>query len=276
MTTPFNPSYSTSSEISLIEKVCRCKTCPMNGAPQLIAQFSKSHGKDDNRHAWCKTCERTYSRQWRLDHLDYKRKKNLEWGKTHRSQNNEAVRKWRLKNPDYGRAKNKEWREKNPEKVKESQRRWKLANPDYQRPSRTGDAAPPKRNNKKLQKETWQNKAFRRCKYRAADKSVPFEMKSSDLLDSSTGELPIFCPIFPHIRLDYASGPDRRCWASVDRIVPELGYVTGNVAVISFVANLWKNDGSNPEERSRIIALMRGPEKKKEPLPNQPSLFDGL
>jgi hypothetical protein len=71
------------------------------------------------------------------------------------------------------------------------------------------------------------------------------------------GTLPIFCAIFPHIRLDYQHGEDRRTWATVDRIVPQLGYVTGNVHVISNAANIWKSNGSNPSERKRITAIMR-------------------
>ena len=44
------------------------------------------------------------------------------------------------------------------------------------------------------------------------------------------------------MRLDYAGGGDRRLWASVDRIKPELGYVKGNVRVISLAANMAKMD----------------------------------
>ena len=45
---------------------------------------------------------------------------------------------------------------------------------------------------------------------------------------SDLDPLPKFCSVFG-ILLDYKSGPDRRLWASVDRIKPELGYVKGNV-----------------------------------------------
>ena len=101
-------------------------------------------------------------------------------------------------------------------------------------------------------------------------------MIAADLLDRNTGELPVFCPIFKNIRLDYNAGSDYRLWASVDRIVPDLGYVSGNVWVISNAANMWKSNGSNPEERERIVSLMQGQKKKKDSSPDQPSLFDGL
>src|SRR5208282_2653860 len=128
----------------------------------------------------------------------------------------------------------------------EKDRRWRAANKDRDRQR--------KREHDRL--KPWQDKAVTNCHARARQKGVPRGMKGSDLLDPKTGALPVFCPIFPHIRLDYNQGPDRRCWASVDRKVPELGYVTGNVWVISLAANTWKSNGSSPLERARITSLM--------------------
>lgn len=99
-------------------------------------------------------------------------------------------------------------------------------------------------------------------------------MDGNDLLDHKTGELPEFCPIFPNIRLDYNQGSDRRCWASVDRKVPTLGYVTDNVWVVSMAANTWKTNGSNPQERRKIVSLMVPKQKKQKINSNQSSLFD--
>lgn len=129
------------------------------------------------------------------------------------------------------RAKEQKWRDNN--KLKDNQR--KRAH-DQNRP--------------------WEFKARENCRKRAREKSVPFNMRASDLLLPTTSALPEFCPIFPHIRLDYAQGPDRRLWASVDRVVPALGYVTGNVWVVSQAANTWKSNGSNPQERAIITKLM--------------------
>lgn len=103
----------------------------------------------------------------------------------------------------------------------------------------------------------WTRTALIRCKTRANQKGIPFNIDSTDLLGSD-GSLPKFCCIFPHIEMDYKAGSDRRLWASVDRIVPELGYTKGNVCVISFAANIWKNNGSNEAERKRIIEIMTG------------------
>jgi len=104
----------------------------------------------------------------------------------------------------------------------------------------------------------WISKALSKCKERASKKGLPFNITGEDLLDPRTRTLPEFCPIFPHIRLDYSAGTDRRVWASVDKIVPELGYVKGNVCVMSFSANFWKSNGSSDAERARIIEIMTG------------------
>jgi hypothetical protein len=104
--------------------------------------------------------------------------------------------------------------------------------------------------------EKWSKRAIHSIRDRAKNKGIPFDIKQSDLLDPLTGKLPEFCPLFPNVRMDYSSGPDRRKWASVDRIVPELGYIPGNVCVISNGANTWKNNGSSPAERKRIIQII--------------------
>jgi hypothetical protein len=121
----------------------------------------------------------------------------------------------------------------------------------------------------------WEKKIISNCKRRAHDKKVPFGMNPTDLYDPNTSALPVFCPIFPNIRLDYNNGPDRRLWASVDRKVPALGYTSDNVWVVSMAANTWKTNGSNPEERARIVKIMSPKQKSKSRLsmPKQPSLF---
>jgi len=125
-------------------------------------------------------------------------------------------------------------------------------------------------------KSSWGKRHAKACKESALRKGVPFELTAEDFNDPTTGELPTHCPIFPSVVLDYEAGPNRRHWASVDRIVPELGYTKGNVAVISNGANTWKSNGSSPEERRRIIQIIAGSQKAKrtEVTQEQKSLFN--
>jgi hypothetical protein len=109
----------------------------------------------------------------------------------------------------------------------------------------------------------WEEKAADRCNKRAHKKGLPSGMKPADLYDPNTGALPVFCPIFPDTRLDYQSGPNRRTWASVDRKIPALGYVSGNVWVVSNSANTWKSNGGNEKDKKIIEKLTRNGRKTK-------------
>lgn len=110
--------------------------------------------------------------------------------------------------------------------------------------------------------EPWEKKIIHGCRSRASKKGVPFNMKPEDLYDH-TGSLPIFCPIFPDTRLDYKAGPNHRAWASVDRKIPALGYVSDNVWVVSMAANTWKSNGGSEKDKIIIKKLMRNNNKTK-------------
>ena len=77
---------------------------------------------------------------------------------------------------------------------------------------------------------------------RAKKFNLPFNLELSDLV------VPDVCPILgiPLVRNVDGRGQSHNS-PSVDRILPELGYVKGNVQIISTRANVMKNDAS-PEE----------------------------
>ena len=251
---------------SPITKICTNKTCPHNGLSQLISNFTKASDEIDGFNNQCRTCTTASSHKWSRENAPKMRANEKRWRHENLEHVRELERERYRKNPEPKRAakeryKNshpnswKEYYAKNSEKIKE---RGRIYGREHYRDNRT---------------RLWASHATSACKQRAKKKSVPFAMSPSDLLDHSTGKLPEFCPIFPHIRLDYDAGPDRRCWASVDKIVPELGYVSGNVWVISMAGNTWKMNGSNRAEREIIVALMHGNKRKSEPHPQQQSLF---
>ncbi len=90
---------------------------------------------------------------------------------------------------------------------------------------------------------------------RAACKDVPFKITKQDILNVWTD----VCPIFNH-RLERftgngtnGSGP----WSpTLDRIVPELGYVPGNIQVISNRANMMKGNAT-PDELLQFAAWIQ-------------------
>jgi hypothetical protein len=75
------------------------------------------------------------------------------------------------------------------------------------------------------------------ARFRARAKGLPFNLRIEDV------QIPVFCPVLG-IRLkrhDLSAAP------SIDRKIPRLGYVRGNVTVMSRRANLLKNNASASE-----------------------------
>ena len=252
-------------------KRCASRQCEQLGIPQPLENFAKNRSKEDGLQSFCRKClsrvkrarERSFPRipddQIKICSECKVPKPALEFFSNRYSPDGVGVC-CKLcaatstaasieKNKDHYKAKSKEWASNNGDKMRASCRKWN--------------------------KNRWAIKALGSCRNRAAKKGLPFDMTTDDLLDKETGNLPISCPIFPHIVLDYRAGGDQRLWASVDKIVPKLGYVSGNVWVISKAANTWKSNGSNRAERERIVEIMTG---KKHWIPpadtGQGSLFD--
>lgn len=88
-----------------------------------------------------------------------------------------------------------------------------------------------------------------RIKSKCIKEHIPFNLTVSDII------IPDCCPILG-IKLEFGRS-DGEKWRdnspSIDRIIPSLGYVKGNVLVISYRANRIKNDATI-EELIRIAS----------------------
>ena len=95
--------------------------------------------------------------------------------------------------------------------------------------------------------------AFRRwftnVRSRARRAGIPFDLALEDVF------VPDFCPVLG-IRLVWTGRAGAEDNPSLDRLVPQKGYVKGNVAVISRRANRIKNDGTRAEHE-RIVEWLR-------------------
>lgn len=118
---------------------------------------------------------------------------------------------------------NKQWREKNKERLREYNRQYHLNNKHYAREYRLRNI------------ETFMIKEARK---RAIERNIPFDITKEDII------IPTFCPIL-NIKLERCGKQGHA--PSLDRIIPELGYVKGNIAVISQRANSLKNNMSIDE-----------------------------
>jgi hypothetical protein len=100
------------------------------------------------------------------------------------------------------------------------------------------------------------------AKSRCKDSDIPFDIEVEDLVP-----FPLYCPVLG-IELDWLA--DARSVVdyapSVDRLDPSLGYVRGNVTIISNRANRIKNDASLEEVRKVVSWL----ETKKDALVERP------
>ena len=88
-----------------------------------------------------------------------------------------------------------------------------------------------------------------RAKQRAKKYNIPFSLLPSDI------KIPEFCPILG-IRLDWHDKQGGNSNSpSLDRIIPELGYIPSNVHVISKKANLIKTNAT-PDEIRKVATWL--------------------
>jgi hypothetical protein len=109
-------------------------------------------------------------------------------------------------------------------------------------------------------KRTYKRKNYRefpvryllyRAKDRAKIANVPFNITKKDIV------IPTHCPVLG-IPLEISSGSGGSDYSpALDRIIPQLGYVPGNIIVISKKANQIKNNG-NAEEIGKVYDWLRG------------------
>jgi len=100
-----------------------------------------------------------------------------------------------------------------------------------------------KRNKRKLHKKDPRCEMLRAARKRAKEKHLPFDITIEDLIISEV------CPVLDiPLSVGTWNSPNS---PTLDRVIPSLGYVKGNVMVISRKANTIKNDAT-PQELRRI------------------------
>jgi hypothetical protein len=136
------------------------------------------------------------------------------------------------------------------------------ASPDARRPPTpvpTGTPPQPKRN-RYLQRQdgetamAWRQRTWASLRHgNSSTKGLPDELQMKHLRASDL-VWPTHCPVLG-IELDY-TGKDFNYGWSIDRLIPALGYVPGNVFIISRLANRIKNDATAAEVE-QVLLWMR-------------------
>lgn len=166
-----------------------------------------------------------------------------------------ARRKWYEKNKADQRVKALARYHANPERNRAKQRAYKLRHKERLAKQDREKAKLKRAKNpdeiRRIDREAYaRNKRVRLIKgirQRALKNGIPFDLVAHEM------EWPTHCPVFG-VELNYTAGfppPDNA--VSVDRIIPENGYVKGNVQVISWLANRMKSNAS----RNQILAFAK-------------------
>ena len=134
------------------------------------------------------------------------------------------------RNAEYQLQRQRQWRANNPDLLKEQGKRSKATREERYRANPLGYL-------------------LMIAKSRAKKSDINFDINVEDL------ELPSICPILLE-PIDILNS-SYRYGASLDRVNNELGYVKGNVRVISRKANRLKGDAT-ADQLLRVVAYMRG------------------
>lgn len=156
-------------------------------------------------------------------------RKRYEEDVDYRERKNEIARKSRAGNKERAREWARKYRENNQDAVKATNNAWYNAKSDAER--------------KEYSKAKYYKDLIRtmlsNAKGRATRQNIPFTISQDDIT------IPDMCPVLG-IPLMWMVGMGRMNdnSPSLDKIVPELGYVPGNVCVISWRANRLKSDAT--------------------------------
>jgi len=104
----------------------------------------------------------------------------------------------------------------------------------------------------------WRNNNYERSlcmrlHVRARKLNVPFDLKPSDII------VPQFCPVLG-IPIERNTGAVKFNSPSVDRIIPSLGYTSGNIIIVSHKANMIKSNAT-PDEILQVGEFYKNLEK---------------
>jgi hypothetical protein len=100
--------------------------------------------------------------------------------------------------------------------------------------------------------ESWLRVTLINIKSKSKRLGIPFSVTVEDFRP-----LPEVCPVFGVPFTLETKTPIPHNGPSVDRVIPERGYVPGNVKIISRRANLMKNDCADPQQFILLAEYMR-------------------
>lgn len=160
-----------------------------------------------------------------------------------------AKQRWKERNPEY----QKQYYEKNKEYITQKKRECREAKSEHYKAVAKARYEAKKEtilaNAKAFRERSPENVLVGLAKARAKKKNLPFNLEAADI------HIPSHCPL---LGIELKQNPQvvAEGSPSLDRIVPALGYVKGNVWVVSHKANSIKKAGTL-EELELLVANLR-------------------
>lgn len=156
--------------------------------------------------------------------------RSLAWYHRNKKKANAQQKAWREANREYLRARELARRQANREKYRVYYQRWLAENKEQAYATQ-----------RKWRERNVERSLLRNARRRAEKLGVKFALAIEDIV------VPKRCPVFG-LQLKMGRGTCDHS-PSLDRINPKKGYVRGNVAVISFLANRIKSNGTAIQHR---------------------------
>jgi hypothetical protein len=178
-----------------------CRSCKIE---KELSEFPKKNSNKDGFNNTCKKCCSDKSREYYSKLENYKNKRR---------------ERTALKKQDAS------WVEKNKLRQKELRLKKKEENPEKYKQYLA--------DKKKYREENKQKYMFLSSRSRARYANIPYNLTEDDII------IPEYCPILG-MKLEFVERNNNLNSPSIDKIIPELGYVKGNVRVISRKANMMK------------------------------------
>lgn len=188
--------------------------------------FNRKKGSKYDRQNLCKACGNERNRKWHKANPEKSKEYNRKHYEANRKKRNEQNKNYRKANPEKKRKQDRIYYKANREKLLKNQKKYHDTHPEKI---------------KEYNRKYWKENPFRamviRVKKRSKKRELDFDL-DLEYMKQLWAECDGICPMTGVTMLRNSEGYDRDpVVMSVDRIVPEKGYVKGNVRLVS----LWYN-----------------------------------
>lgn len=219
-------------------EVDQIKYCPMCNSTKSEDEFSNDKANKDGKRSHCKACDKEKKKLYRLRNREKDRARCRKYNRERSLEISDYHKAYRAGHYEELVSKGFVYRAGRKELISSQSKEQRRTNPEIH--------------------------MFRGAKRRAKKLGVPFAIEKSDIV------VPCTCPVLG-IPLTIGDGVLHDGSPTLDRLIPELGYVPENIAVISNRANRMKDDGTAEEHRlladwiegkSSVVSNFRPAERK--------------